>query len=129
ANKLKEAKNIVRMKLAEMSSLRMIEEKDIWRIDMVLSRLDRVAAKIERAPAGYAGLFDAVKVKEDKLDKVLEHDFSMIEKSEKIRDAARRFEILESREEWLKCLEELLELIDELERTFDERTDILRGLA
>lgn len=128
-NKLKEAKNIIRTRLTELADLKKIEEKDISRIDMVLSRLDRIVARIEKAPAGYTGLFDAVKVKEDKLDKVLEHDYSMIEKSARIRDVAKRFEVFESREEWLRCLEELLKHLDELERSFDERTDILRGLT
>jgi len=129
ANKLREAKNDIRLKLAELANSKKMEDRDISRIDMLLSRLDRVVERIEKAPAGYAGLFGTVKVREDKLDEVLEHDLMLIEKSVEMRDSAKRFEGLEVREEWMKTIDEMLEKTKELEELINKRIKILRGLT
>ncbi|MCS6785308.1 MAG: hypothetical protein NZ581_08970, partial [Candidatus Caldarchaeum sp.] len=39
----------------------------------IRAELDKITQKIDKAVAGYAGLFDAVKVREDKLDAVIQH--------------------------------------------------------
>lgn len=127
-NKLKEAKNAIRIMLADWTISKKIEDRDIVKIDTLLARLDRVVERIDKAPAGYAGLFDAVKVREDKLDKILEHDLALIQKSEEIRDAVEEFKNLETREEYLKSIDKMLEYIGELEKVFDKRFEILRGL-
>jgi hypothetical protein len=129
ANKLREAKNDIRSKLADLANSKKMEDRDMSRIDMLLSRLDRVVERIEKAPAGYVGLFDAVKVREDKLNEVLEHDLMLIEKSVEMRDSAKRFEQLEVREEWMKSIDEMLEKIKELEEIINKRVRILRGLT
>lgn len=128
-NKLKEAKNTVRIKLADLTNSKKIEDRDIVKIDTLLSRLDRIVERIDKAPAGYAGLFDAVKVREDKLDKILEHDLALIQKSVEIRDTVEEFKNLEVREEYLKSIDKMLDYIDELEKVVDRRIEILRGLT
>lgn len=50
-----------------------------------MSRLDRVVQRISRAVAGYAGMFDSTRVKEDKFDAVLQHDLSLIEKADSLK--------------------------------------------
>ncbi|MCS7126326.1 MAG: hypothetical protein NZ929_05395 [Aigarchaeota archaeon] len=129
ANRLKEAKEIIRMKLTDLVNSKKIEDKDISKLDIFLSRLDRVLYRIERAPAGYAGLFDVVKVKEDKLDKVLENDLKLIEKTVKIKELAREFEEIEVREELLRSLDEILEYIQDVEEIVDKRSEVFRGLS
>lgn len=128
-NRLKETKDIIRMKLANLTQSGKIEDRDMPKFETFLLRLDRVAVRIEKAPAGYAGLFDAVKVKEDKLDKVLEHDLMLIEESKRIRESALKFEKLETREDLLKSVDEILASIRKLEEIIDRRTEILRGLS
>lgn len=128
-NRLKEAKDIIRTKLTYLASSGKIEDKDMPKFDLFLSRLDRVVSRIEKAPAGYAGLLDSVKVKEDKLDKVLEHDLKLIADSRRIKEIAVRFEKLEAREELLKSMDEALKGILNLEKIVDQRTEIFRGLG
>lgn len=128
-NNLRESKSSIRLMLADIANSRKIEDRDMPKIDMLLSRLDRVIQRIDKAPAGYAGLFDVVKVREDKLDKVLEHDLMLIEKSIEMRDLVKRFENLKVREEWMKSIDEMLEKINELEEIIDKRIEILRGLT
>lgn len=128
-NKLKEIKDIVRVKLADLAQSGKVEERDIPRFESFLLRIDRIVNRIEKAPAGYAGLFDAVKVKEDKLEKVLEHDLMLIEESRKMKEFALKFEGSATREDLLKFVDELLVSIKRLEELMDQRTEILRGLG
>jgi len=65
-NRLREAKALLRKSLANPSVAQKISSEDAWRLDTLMMRLDRVTQRIDRAVAGYAGMFDAVKVKEDK---------------------------------------------------------------
>jgi hypothetical protein len=60
--------------IRELLSSIPLAEKDRELADRVLIRLDMVKQKTERAVAGYAGLFDIVKVREDRLDQLLAHD-------------------------------------------------------
>ncbi|MEM4636902.1 MAG: hypothetical protein QXE44_05385 [Nitrososphaerota archaeon] len=128
-NRLKEVKDIIRMKLTKLAQLGKIEDRDVPKFEVFLSRLDRIIVRIEKAPAGYAGLFDAVKVKEDKLDKILEHDLMLIEESRNMKELAGKFEKLEAREDLLKSVEELLTSVRRLEEIIDRRTEILRGIS
>jgi len=56
------------------------------RLNMVLSK---IAEKITHAPQGYAGMFDAIKVKEDDLDSLINFDASLTETAQKIDEACR----------------------------------------
>ena len=69
-SRLKAAKNPIRMAFANPAVVQKLSQGDAYRIDAFNSRLDRITQRIDRAIAGYAGMFDAVKVKEDKLDSV-----------------------------------------------------------
>jgi hypothetical protein len=50
--------------------------------------LDRITNKVEHADYGYSGFFDAVKVKEDKLDKLIEFDYVLLDLCKSIKDAS-----------------------------------------
>lgn len=94
------------------------------------AELDRVTQRIDKAVAGYAGLFDAVKVKEDKLDAVIRHDLSLIERAESIRSSVAELMGREpGTDEWKAKLSEVRAAVSEFDRLIDERTKILKGLA
>src|SRR4030043_570367 len=84
-NRLKAAKTTFRRTFANPSAVQKLTGDDTFRFDAFNARLDRVTQRTDRAVAGYAGMFDAVKVKEDKLDSVIQHDVSLIEKAESIK--------------------------------------------
>ncbi|MCS7135769.1 MAG: hypothetical protein RMJ14_03335 [Nitrososphaerota archaeon] len=129
-NKLKMAKDIVRKSLTNPIAAQKISSEDAWRFDALISNLDRVIQRIDRAVAGYAGIFDAVKVKEDKLDAVIQHDLSLIEKAEALRTNAESMARMEpGKEEWRRLVEDLLSKVGELDMLVDKRVEILRGLV
>src|SRR4030042_5483602 len=86
-NRLKAAKNTVRRNFANPTVVQKLSGEDAYRFDALTSRLDRVTQRIDRAVAGYAGMFDTVKVKEDKLDTVIQHDLSLIQEADAIKTA------------------------------------------
>lgn len=129
-NRLRMAKDAMRRSLTNPAIVQKISSEDAWRFDVLTSRLDRVMQRIDRAVAGYAGMFDAVKVKEDKLDKVVQHDLSLIEKAEAVKASAESLVKAEpGGEEWRRLVDDLIMRVDELDALIDRRTEILRGLV
>jgi len=84
-SRLRDAKTALRRSFTNPAMFQRMSEEDRYRYDTLLSRLDRVTQRIDKAVAGYAGIFDAIKVREDKLDQVICHDVSLIEKAESVR--------------------------------------------
>ena len=75
-------------------------------------------------------MFDAVKVKEDKLDSVLQHDVNVIEKAEAVKtDVEKANSIEPATDEWRAAMDAVIAKIEELDRLVDERTSLLRGLG
>jgi hypothetical protein len=57
-------------------------------IETARKRLDKVAARIRYADRGYAGFFDAIKVKEDLLERVYQFDLDLLSGVNGVRAAA-----------------------------------------
>jgi len=128
-NRLKTAKTAFRRSFANPSIVQKLSGDDSYRFDALNARLDRVTQRIDRAVAGYAGMFDAIKVKEDKLDSVIQHDLGLIERAESVKaDVEKTVGIDPGTDEWRTAMDALISKIEELDRLVDERSTILRGL-
>ncbi|MBS7653878.1 MAG: hypothetical protein QXU95_00630 [Candidatus Bathyarchaeia archaeon] len=129
-NKLKSAKRIFRKKFANPLISQMLSEEDAYRFEAFLARLDRVTQRVDRAVAGYAGIFDAVKVREDKLDMVIQHDLGLMERVESIKTDVEKVAGMEvGREEWKNAMDELISKVEELDGFIDRRSEVIRGLS
>jgi hypothetical protein len=129
-NRLKTAKTAFRRTFVNPSAVQKLSGDDAYKFDALNYRLDRVTQRIDRAVAGYAGMFDAVKVKEDKLDSVIQHDVSLIEKAEAVKaDVEKVANIEPGTDEWRTAMDALISKVDELDRIVDERSNLLRGLG
>jgi uncharacterized membrane-anchored protein YjiN (DUF445 family) len=128
-NRLKTAKTAFRRTFANPSLVQKLSGEDSYRFDALNSRLDRVTQRIDRAVAGYAGMFDAIKVKENKLDSVIQHDLSLIERAESIKaDVEKTVSIEPGTDEWRTAMDALVSKIEELDSLVNERSNLLRGL-
>jgi hypothetical protein len=128
-NRLKAAKTAFRRTFANPSAVQKLVGDDTYRFDALNFRLDRVTQRIDRAVAGYAGMFDAIKVKEDKLDSVIQYDVNLIEKADSIKaDVEKTISIEPGTEEWRTAMDALISKIEELDSLINERSNILRGL-
>lgn len=128
-NRLKAAKTAFRRTFANPSAVQKLSGEDTYRFEALNSRLDRVTQRIDRAVAGYAGMFDAIKVKENKLDAVIQHDLNLIEKAESVKaDVEKTVDIEPGTEEWRTAMDALVSKIEELDSLVNERSNLLRGL-
>src|SRR3989304_4113342 len=128
-NRLKTAKTAFRRTFANPTVVQKLAGDDTYRYEALTSRIDRVTQRIDRAVAGYAGMFDAIKVKEDKLDSGIQHDLSLIENAESIKvDVEKATRIVVGTEDWRTAMDMLISKIEEFDRLIDERSNILRGL-
>jgi hypothetical protein len=128
-NRLKAAKTAVRRTFANPTLVQNLSSEDSYRFDALMSRLDRVTQRIDRAVAGYAGMFDAVKVKEDKLDTVIQHDLSLIEKADAIKTGCETTNKMQpGNADWGKAMDDLISKVEDFDALIDERTSVLQGL-
>jgi len=129
-NRLKAAKTAVRRTFANPTVVQKLTSEDSYRFDALTSRLDRVTQRIDRAVAGYQGMFDAVKVKEDKLDTVIQHDLSLIQEAETIKtDCDNVAKMQPGNADWGTAVDSLISKVEDLDALIDQRTEILRGLG
>jgi hypothetical protein len=61
--------------------------------DSIMARLDTVRERTARAVAGYAGIFDAVRVLEGRLDKLVELDSNLVESSKDLLTACKALDV------------------------------------
>jgi hypothetical protein len=75
-------------------------------------------------------MFDAVKVKEDKLDAVIQHDVSLIEKADEIKAAGEQIAKMDpGNDDWGTTMDDLINKVETYDSLIDERSEILRGLG
>ena len=95
-------------------------------IDRLRGRLDKLIFRIQGAMQGYSGFFDLVRVREDVLDRVYEHDVALMHDVDAL---ARAVEELPGRPEQIAAtVPDLFGRIDKLESQWDLREDMLKGL-
>jgi hypothetical protein len=128
-NRLKAAKTAIRRAFANPAMVQKLAGEDTYRYDALNSRMDRITQRIDRAVAGYQGVFDAIKVKEDKLDSVLQYDVNLIEKADGIKaDCEKLSKMQPGNEDWSAAMDALISKVEEYDSLIDSRSDVLRGL-
>lgn len=85
--------------------------------------------RVRTAAYGYSGLFDAVRIKEDDLDRVYEFDSALLSYTDRIEGAIGRAREGLAGEDARSLILLVRDLAREANATFDERADVLRGTA
>jgi hypothetical protein len=126
---LKAAKTAFRRRLADPVAVQKLSTEDTYRYESLTYRLDRVTQRVDRAVAGYAGVFDAIRVREDKLNAVIQYDTSMIEKAGAIKTDVDKVDSMQTgADDWSTAMDALVSKVDEFDKFIDERVGVLRGL-
>lgn len=93
-------------------------------------RLQTLADTVHTASYGYAGLFDAVKVKEEQLDALYSFDNNLLAESESIAEFVDSLQAAADRGEGVSgAIRDLTETITRLQDVYDRRRDVLTGMA
>lgn len=91
-------------------------------------KLRTFADKIKTASYGYAGFFDAVKIKEEELSQLYQFDLAFFDVADQIERALINVEASMGEEEGLKAaIRNLISLAREAVTTFDRRYEMING--
>jgi hypothetical protein len=93
-------------------------------------RLQTLADTVHTAAYGYAGLFDAVKVKEEELDALYDFDNDLLTQSDAIAPALDSLQAAMDNNESLKgAIRDLTDVVTQLQDLYNRRQDVIIGRA
>ncbi len=98
---------------------------DLPKCERLRTRIDTLQSRIRGAVRGYSGFFDFVRVDENVLDKVYDHDVAMMVEVAALLEMADQ---LSANAEGKTTVDELLAKVEQLQAQFDGRSAILEGL-
>jgi hypothetical protein len=117
-----------RQRLQELQ-VQLLSEAQIEYLDdmeRAVMKLQILIDRIRTASYGYAGLFDAVKVKEKELDALYEFDNQMLDYNEQLAAQADRVTSAISAKEGVGvAIAELVLLVEQANQTFGRRRDVI----
>jgi uncharacterized protein YdhG (YjbR/CyaY superfamily) len=100
-------------------------------IDRLTAIFDRVSEKVHHASYGYAGFFDATKIDEDDLDRMISFDTQLVDGAKGLAQRVQAFkdEVQAGKFDNLEAYEsELRKTVEGFETTFDQRKDVMEGV-
>jgi len=94
------------------------------------TKLQTFIDRVRKASYGYAGLFDAVRVREEELDRLYDFDHRLLEYPERLSAALDNLETsIPSGEGLADAIRQVVAICAEANRTFDEREQVVLGAA
>jgi hypothetical protein len=127
--KLSTAKSDLRAIFQKLSDRRYFDV--LTDMDRLVAKMDRVVEKINHASYGYTGFFDAAKVKEEALDRMITFDSNLIDEIEAVTSAVVSFktELASGETKNLKTqIQNVTDKLEVLENTFDQREEVILGV-
>ena len=94
-------------------------------LERALMRLQLLIDRLKTASYGYAGLFDAVKIKEAELDALYDYDAALLEQVGKVETLIDAVAAAKKDEELTQATNALLEGLDEANEAFSKRLDVM----
>ncbi|MGD1996788.1 MAG: hypothetical protein PVH62_08450 [Anaerolineae bacterium] len=91
-----------------------------------VTKLQTFIDRVEKATYGYAGLFDAVRVREEELDRLYDFDNQLMGYAERLSGALDNLETsIPGGEGLAEAVRQVLDICSEANRTFDEREQVV----
>ena len=94
-------------------------------LDRSLMRLQLLIDRLKTASYGYAGLFDAIKVREQELDALYDYDVALLDNVGQVKTLIDAVAAAEEDDELTKAGSTLLEALEEMNETFSRRQDVI----
>lgn len=111
----------IQRRMLDSGGLRMLDD-----VDRVLIKVQKLSDTIRSASYGYAGLFDAIKVKEAQLDALYQFDNEMVEKVGAIREAVKALVAAQDANTDLRpAIDQVLAAAEEANRHWRERENVI----
>jgi hypothetical protein len=101
-------------------------------VDRLNAKMDRITEKVNHASYGYAGFYDAVKIKEDSLDRMITFDNQLLDEVNALTAATEdlKTQLLSNNFANLKDkIQAITDKFELLEDTFDKREEVIQGVT
>lgn len=92
-------------------------------------KLNQFTDRIRTASYGYAGVFDAIKIKEEELDQVYAYDNALLELSDKVSSAIDNVETSIGTEGLDAAIRNLIAVSQDCVDAFNKRDEVMRDIA
>ena len=128
--KLSNAKSDLRTIFQKLSDRRYFDV--LTDMDRLVAKMDRVVEKVNHANSGYTGFFDAVKVKEDALDRMIDFDNKLIDGVTDVATEIGAFkaELASGDTKNMKTrIQNITDKLENFESTFDSRDEVIMGVT
>jgi len=97
-------------------------------LDRALMKLQLLIDRLKTASYGYAGLFDAIKVREAELDALYDFDAALLDSVGKVKALIDAVASAEKDKQVTKAGNALLEALEEVNETFSKRQDVILAI-
>jgi hypothetical protein len=100
-------------------------------MDRLLAKIERVNEKVNHASYGYAGFFDAVKIKEEHLDRMMDYDNQLLTDVDGFIADVDAFKVDVTKGEASNAktrIQSVVDKLDAFEEAFDKRNEIIIGV-
>ncbi len=101
-------------------------------VDRLLAKMDRIVEKVNHASYGYSGFFDAVKVKEENLDRMIAFDNQLIDGINALTSEIDSFkaDLASGVTTNLSAhVQGVTNKVESFEDTFDKRNEVILGVT
>jgi len=92
-------------------------------------KLRQFIDRVKTASYGYAGLFDAIKIKQEELGQVYQYDYALLELADEVRSAIDHIETSIGTEGLDAAIRNLISVSQQCVDAFNKRTEVMQGIA
>jgi hypothetical protein len=92
-------------------------------------KLRQFIDRVKTASYGYAGIFDAIKIKQDELDQVYQYDYALLALSDQVASAVDNVETSIGTEGLDAALRHLRTVSQQCVDAFNKRSEVMQGIT
>ena len=92
-------------------------------------KLRQFIDRVKTASYGYAGIFDAIKIKEEELAQVYQYDYALLALADDVRTAIDNVETSMGTEGLEAAIRHLISVSQQCVDAFNKRSEVLKGIA
>lgn len=98
-------------------------------LEAAVLKLRQFIDRVRTASYGYAGIFDAIKIKEEELDQVYQYDYALLALSDEVRSAIDNVETSIGTEGLDAAIRHLVSVSQQCVDAFNKRSEVMKGIA
>ena len=98
-------------------------------LEAAVIKLRQFIDRVRTASYGYAGIFDAIKIKEEELEQVYQYDYALLSLADDVRSAVDNVETSIGTEGLAAAIRHLISVSQQCVDAFNKRSEVMKGIA